>query len=291
MEDERRAVLERVARGEITPTEAASLLEELETKPSESPTADEDDPRDWAKDWDRQPEWAPTPPPDRQPPPQGGEGPAVRIRVVCTIGTADIIGDPSVREAVADGPHLARREGDMLVIRGQDLSQEMGPGFMFGWDETSRWGDRGRHRMHRMRRHHHNFAPLRVRVNPDLPLDVENQAGRLRIRGVHGPIKATVQAGGTDIDDFRSPVDLTVQAGSVRARGRLDEGASRIRCEAGSVRIHLERGSSVRVTTRATLGKVHVPTGDGRSPVTIGGGAGTLDIDTTMGAVRVTADE
>lgn len=290
MQDERRAVLERVARGEITPTEAASLLEELDTR-SQEPAAEEDDPRDWAKDWEQPPGGSESAPP---PPPETGTGAAARIRVVCTIGTADIIGDPSVREAVADGPHLARREGDMLIIRGQELGQDMGPGFMFGWDE-GRWGDRHerhRQRMMRVRRHgQHGNAPLRVRVNPDLPLDVENQAGRLRIRGVHGPIRATVQAGGTDIDDFRSPFDLTVQAGSVRARGRLDAGASHVRCEAGGVRIHLERGSSVKVNTRTTLGKVHLP-GDGRSSsVTIGGGAGTLDIDATMGAVRVSADD
>src|SRR5882672_6848386 len=112
MQDERRAVLERVARGEITPTEAASLLEAMESPSPQSPT-DEADPRDWARDWERQPDWGPSPPP---PPPQAGEGAATRIRVSRSIGSADIIGDPSVREAVAEGPHMARREGDTLVI-------------------------------------------------------------------------------------------------------------------------------------------------------------------------------
>jgi len=55
--------------------------------------------------------------------------------VVRALGSADIIGDPSVREAVAEGPHIARREGDTLVIEGDD-EFDMRSGFMFGWDQN-----------------------------------------------------------------------------------------------------------------------------------------------------------
>jgi hypothetical protein len=282
MTDERRAVLERVARGELTPTEAASLLEEIEAG-----AEPERDPRDWAAEWG---EPATRSEPQTPPPSATEGGAAVRIRIVCSIGTADVVGDPTVREAVAEGPHLARREGDTLIIEGQpDL--EMGPGFMFNWAE-------GRHERHvrrtQMRRRGPGFGwgdmtHLRVRVNPDLALDADAQAGRVRVRGVHGPIRANVQAGGLDISDFRSPFDVNVQAGSVSARGRLDGGASRVNCEAGSVRINLERGSSVRVSAHTTLGKVAFD-GDARSPWTIGSGEGTLDISGTMGSVRVSAE-
>lgn len=272
-------MLERVARGELSPTEAASLLEELESQAQEP--RPERDPRDWAADWAEQPESTSPAPPTTEPG-------AARIRVVRTIGSADIVGDPTVREAVADGPHVARREGETLVIEGQDDAFGMGPGFQFGWHQ-------GPPNPHRMRRHGRGFRwgddnPLRVRVNPDLPLEVDAQAGKLRIRGVHGPIRANVQAGSTDISDFRQALDLNVQAGSLVARGRLDQGASRIRCEAGSVRIHLERGSSVRVSAHATLGKVRLGSADPRTPWIIGSGEGTLDIDATMGSATVTAD-
>src|SRR2546423_7207743 len=140
MQDERRAVLERVASGELSPAEAASLLEERETTPDEPAAAPEADPRDWARDWERQPDWAQSSPP----PPPSGEGVAARIRVLRSLGTADIIGDPSVREAVAEGPHVARREGDTPVIEGQDDAHDIGAGFMFGWPQD-------RHRMRRMR--------------------------------------------------------------------------------------------------------------------------------------------
>ena len=280
MEDERRAVLERVARGELSPTEAAALLDRMEQTGAGEPAAPAEDPNDWAADWSRDPEWA-----RPQMPPPSPEGRAARIRVVRTIGTADIIGDPTVAEAMAEGPHVARRDGDTLVIESQDDGLDMS-----GWA----FGGRGRHRVHTMG-HRRGFRmgdmhPMRVRVNPDLPLEIEAQAGRVRVRGVHAPIRGSVQAGSTDIVDFRSPLDLSVQAGSVTARGRLDQGASRIRCEAGSVRIRLERGSSVRISARNTLGKVVFDDGDPRQPWVVGGGEASLDIDATMGAVRVTAD-
>ena len=276
MEDERRAVLERVARGELTPAEAASLLEDMESA-EPAGASPGPDPRDWTAGWEEQ---VPRPP---QPPTTGDR--VARVRVVRMVGTADIVGDPTVREAVAEGPHAARREADTLVIESQDESFDV-PGFAF------MWGARGRHRRYRPhpRFGWNDFQPLRVRVNPDLPLEVEAQAGKLRIRGVHGPIRATVQAGSTDISDFRSPLDLTVQAGSVNARGRLDHGASRIRCDAGGVRIHLEPGSSVRVSARAMLGKVVFDGDDSHGPWVVGTGQGTLDVDATMGTVRVVAD-
>ncbi len=280
MSDERKAVLERVARGELSPAEGAALLEEIEAQAApSSPTVD---PRDWAADWARDTAWTASPPPA-----EGGER-AARVRVVRAIGTADIVGDPTVHEAVAEGPHVARREGDTLVIEGEEDPFGI-PGFHFAW------GGRGLRRYPGWRQHQRrgfpfgDMVPLRVRVNPDLPLEVESQAGKLTIRHVHAPIRAEVQAGSTEIVDFRGPLDLSVQAGSVRARGRLDHGASRIRCEAGGVRMRLERGSSVRVSARTTLGKVQFDN-DGDEPWVIGGGEGTLDISATMGSVRVMAD-
>jgi hypothetical protein len=52
----------------------------------------------------------------------------------------------------------------------------------------------------------------------------------------------------------------------------------------------LERGSSVRVTASSTLGKVVFDHDEARGPWVVGSGDATLDIETTMGAVRVTAD-
>lgn len=252
MEEQRRSILAQVASGDLTPEEGAQRLEELDRAPAAVAT---------------------------------GEEPAVRrIRIVRSFGQVDVTGDPAVREAVAEGPHMARHEGDTLVIEGDDDSYDSG-GFTFGEQRIRiRVGV--------------NTNRLRVRVNPDLPLEVEARAGNLRIAGVHGPIKAEAQAASTRIEDFRGPLDLAMQAGSVRAEGVLSEGRSRISCEAGNVRLYLRKGSSVRIAAHATMGKISLdgagaeawkPSRNGREAV-IGEGRAALDVEATMGNVRISCE-
>src|SRR5205807_310400 len=184
-------ILNRVARGEISPEEGGSLLDDLAAGRTTTETA---------------------------PPP----GPAAgRIRVRRALGSIIIEGDDSVKEAVASGRHSARRDGDTLVIEGDDESGE----FAFVWA--------GRKQIRLGRPPH--AQPLQVRVNPELPLEVEAQAGTLRLEGVRAPIKASIQAGSARLAGFEGPLDLEVQAGSVRGEGRLTGGASRLRCEAGAI--------------------------------------------------------
>ena len=282
MNDPRRDILAAVARGELTPEEGASRLEELPALP---------------------PGAAPAALP---PPPLEGRATPVRpspepstlraVRVVRTLGTAEVIGDPQVREAVAEGPHVARRKGDTLVIRSaieDGDSDDSGTSFSYR---------RGGIRIRTGHRAHFSIGgpdlgALRIRMNPDLALELESQAGSSRIRDVHGPIKASAQAGSITIDGFRGPLDISVQAGSLRGSGVLAEGLSRVNCEAGSVRLNLERGSSVRIRARSTLGKVSlgdtdtVSIGGGAEELVIGGGKATLEVDATMGSVRITEDK
>jgi len=239
---DRREILSRVAAGTISPEEAASQLDAVD------------------KD-------------------QEDTEPGIRcVRVIKRLGSAEVIGDPNVRDAVAEGQHRARIEGDAMIIEGEVVNE---PGTFItrswlGFPEHSS-GDR-----------------LVVRVNPALALDLQVQAGSLRVSGVEGPIRADVQAGSATIDGFRKPLDLTVQGGSIRANGRLDDGESRIGCDAGSVNLYLERGSSVRIKAQAHMGKVVLPGvagADGAQDVSVGGGAASLLIKTSMGSVRVTADK
>jgi hypothetical protein len=246
MEDRRREILRQVASGEVTPDQAAAMLDEAEGRGSTLMTTTN----------------------------LPGER-AARLRVVRTAGWTEIVGDPGVQEAVAEGPHVARRDGDTLIIEGEEDTAEL-PGFRFSW----------------RRGYHLTFGdvrPLRIRMNPDLPLEVEAQAGSLRVRDVKGPIRAEVQAGQTRIEGFAAPLQLTARAGSVRASGLLSEGASRISCEAGSVRLFLDPASSVRVTARTTLGSISVAGRQEQGAWVIGDGRATLDIETTMGSVRVLA--
>ena len=270
MQDKKREILNQVRDGVITAEEGMARLEEL--------SAEEPEPRRPAATATAQPAVPNTP--------QASTGPAKAVKVVSQFGSAEVVADPSVTGAVADGPHRARLDGDTLVIEHVPFQEE--DTFTFGVAgrrvEINGFDFKGRRNM-------------KVRMNPDLPLTASVQAGSFRVDGVHGPINAEVQAGSCIVNDFRGPINVIAQAGSVTASGRIDSGDSKIRCEMGSVRVSLDKQSSVRITARTTLGKVTID-GDsgefamaaqGAKAVTIGGGAGTLDIEGTMGSVRVSA--
>ena len=260
MEDERREILSQVAQGILSPQEAATHLDELD--------------RAVLSRSDQEP---------------GGESPApIRtVRIVSHAGQVLVQGDSSVKEAVAEGPHRVTHEGDTMVISLQSPTESTG--FFFSHGRPGRFslatGD---------------SRTLQVRVNPNLALQLDTQAGSLRCNGVRGPIGATVQAGSTTIEGCEGPLNVTAQAGSLRISGRLTAGVSRVRCEAGSVHIDLLKGSSVRVTAAATMGKVSLdgasggPEGWGfgkdTREVVVGAGAASLDIEATMGSVRVATE-
>ena len=265
MEDKKREILNQVRAGTITAEEGASRLDALaaEAQPAAATATAAPRPRDVS---------APTAPAARS------------VKVLSQFGSAEVVADPTVTVAVAEGPHRARVDGDTLVIEHVPFQE----------DDTFTFGMAGR----RIEINGFDFKTrrsLRVRMNPDLPLNASVQAGSFRVDGVHGAITAEVQAGSCTVNDFRAPINITAQAGSVTASGRIDSGASKVRCEMGSVRISLDKASSVKITARTTLGKVsiddagaeRVVAGSGGKEVTIGSGAGALDIDGTMGNVRV----
>jgi len=249
--DFKREILAKVAAGTLTAQEAALELEELDASANS-------------------PEPSPTP----------TDGEVARVRVVAGMGSVTVVGDESVREAVADGPHVARRDGDVLVIESRE-EDEIGSHFTFG-------GHRGRFGINVRE------WKLTVRMNPLLALDAEVQAGALIVRGIRAPIRAEVQAGSAKLEDFTFPIDLDVQAGSVKGYGRLTEGTSTIRCQAGSVKLELDPASSVKIVAKTSLGRISLPggpsvagLGSSGSQAQIGAGAATLDIASEFGSVQV----
>lgn len=285
MSEERRTILQRVASGELSPEEAAEQLDRLSAEPSPPPPP---------------PASGETPPfepvgesapgggtrPETPPPPGGGlsASPLERIRVVRNLGATRITGDREVLEAVAEGPHRAERMPHELVIH-SDFDEAGG----FNFSRVQ--GQWGRYRN----------ARLNVRMRPDLPLTLQAQAASVQVEGVTGPISGDVQAGSLSVEGSRGPFDLTVQAGSLTIAGPINQGTSRVRCEAGSVHIVLRPGSSVRIVTHSTLGYVSLPgEGTGRiddflmggrtREVTVGSGEARLEVEATMGSVRVTQE-
>jgi hypothetical protein len=297
-EDAKRKILERVADGSLSPTEAAEQIAALDAPPQAAP----------------EPE---VPTPTRA----AESGPIRTIKVRGTFRAVDVIGDPSVREAIGTGRHEARVEGDALVIDGGlDIDD-------FADEDDDDWFRFSRRSYRRVGVRLRNEAALQIRMNPDLELDAKLEAGPLTIRDVRGPIKARVAAGPLKIEGFESPLDLHVSAGPIKARGSLDHGESHVQCEAGSVNFQLDESSSVRVKASATLGKVHLfgrserdrdhdrDRGRGRDfhwedlagsgvsrivgnvlgglgdthEATIGAGEGTLEVEVAMGAVHISA--
>jgi len=320
MNERQRAILQEVADGKIAPEEAVRLLDEAEQPHGGEPDGPEEQP--------------------------SVETAGIqRVRLVGAFRPARVIGDPDVAEAVVEGPHLAEREGDVLVVHGDEVPGVGVHGFAFSRGDrpwyASRPGRSRRQGRHEPSGHWHHGqweahwgpgpwgppgAPhagpgggppgwagrwalldafrrfgdeLTVRMRPDLALDASVTAGSLKVAGVTGPLRVAVAGGSAKIDRFGGPLDLSVEAGSVKGSGLLVAGSSHIHCQAGSVRIHLERGSSVKVRASAELGNVVLPgdpdgehwlAGGGAREVTVGDGAGLLEIEAHMGNVVVSAE-
>lgn len=242
MQDRQREILHQVATGAISAEEGAARLQALESRSTPAEPA----------------------------PPVALPAAGIRqVTVNCRFGNTEIIGDPTVAAAVADGPHRARQDGDSIVIDQSPFSGETT--FEFSRSKITIPGfDRN--------------DKLTVRMNPALALRTRVQAGNLEIQGVKGAITSDVQAGNCVVSGFAGPVNLMVSAGNLEASGRLDGGSSAIRCQMGEVKVNLDRTSNVRISAHATLGKVAV---DGVKDQVVGTGAGTLQISCTMGDVNV----
>ncbi|HYM97102.1 MAG TPA: DUF4097 family beta strand repeat-containing protein [Candidatus Sulfotelmatobacter sp.] len=262
MKDLQREILSQVAAGKLSAEEGAARLEALESDPG--PAAGH-----------TSTQAAPAAPAAL------AAGAAVkRVRVVARLGNTEIVGDPNVSYAVAEGPHKARQEGDTMVIEQSPLDDDSA--FVFIQPP-------GRLRIPRV----DVGGKLIIRMNPSLPLAAKTQAGNLRISGMKTDVAAEVQAGNCDIVDFRGPLNLKVTAGNVTARGRLDGSSSAIRCQMGEVRVALDRTSNVRTRARTTMGEItfeNVEPEGGSSEVTLGSGSGTLDCDCTMGSIRIAVE-
>ncbi|HKW08218.1 MAG TPA: hypothetical protein VJS19_11705 [Candidatus Dormibacteraeota bacterium] len=244
MNDLRREILNQVASGTITAEEGAARLEAIES--------DEPAPA------------APTQASAKAP-----ETGIRQITVNSRFGNTDIVGDPNVATAVADGPHRARQDGDTLVIE---------QSFLVG--DTTFEFSRSRISIPGLERSNN----LTVRMNPALALRTRVQAGNLRIRGIKSSITSDVQAGNCVVEGFAGPINLMVSAGNLEAGGRLDGGSSAIRCQMGEVKVRLDKSSNVRIATHTTLGEVDL---EGVEDQVIGSGAGSLEISCTMGDVKL----
>lgn len=137
--------------------------------------------------------------------------------------------------------------------------------------------------------------PLVVRVNPRLAVDADVSAGSLEVGGVRGPLSVDLAFASATLEGVGGPLDVRAQAATVRIRGAIKQGSSRVRGDAASLSVSLSPGSDVVVHARCDLGRLRVlrdgtPLAPGEDLV-VGGGRASLDIEASMGSVEVRVEE
>lgn len=276
-------ILEDLAAGRIEASEAARLIDEVKTRPSEPDSADLPDSPDAEPGTYSQPDFGlgdDVPPSARR---TNGTRGVDRICVRAVGRRVRIIGDPRVATASAEGPHVLRRNGSVLEITSDG---DLGPsldGFTLlrpprSLDDLRALG---------------LGKELLLHVNPSIIVDVELAAGTLNTEKLPYLGKVRVTAGSAALNDVRETSDVLVQAGSTTVKGTIATGRNRIRCESGSLNVHLGNGSNVTVHAEAQLGKVmwsgaHTGAAD---EVVLGNGSARLDLTAVMGYVQVKAEE
>lgn len=254
MSDQTRQILEDVASGTITPDEAAALIAQIKEEGGPTEVA-------------------------------GRDEPVRRIQIKAGAVRLTIVGDPTVAEAVAEGPHTMRRDGDSLLI---DTNTSMGDGDFSVEAPRSAFMTWIGQMVNRV------GASVQIRVNPDLPLQVLLVGGSLDMVGVRAGASVGVEAGSAQLSGY-GPLLFDVASGS----GKVDwtfVGQSKVRADMGSVSVVVRPESDVMVTADTSLGQAIVKshTGnlkaaqDGATPaVAVGEGNGQLSVSSRMGSAQV----
>lgn len=194
-----------------------------------------------------------------------------------------VVADPSVDTAVAEGPHRVSHVGDELVVHSDlrvgEYEAEAPRSAVASWlSNVNRAG-----------------STLRVRVNPDLPIEVLNVAGSLELSGTRGTTKVGVEAGSAKLRDGSGPLALSVTSGSADVEWQFTGDCS-VSTDVGSSRLTVQPGSDVSITAKATLGLATIRLADGTTikatpeghpPVIAGAGAGRLTASTRLGSLVV----
>lgn len=250
MSDELRALLEEVASGTISPEEASLKIAGLTSEVQDVVHHDQ---------------------------------PVQRIQIKAGAVKLNVVADPNVAEAIAEGPHTMRREGEALLIDTNttqgDYSVEAPRSAFVTWvgQMMNRVG-----------------ATVTVRVNPDLPLQVLLVGGSLDVQGVRAGASIGVEAGAAQVSGS-GPLIFDVSSGS----GRVDwtfSGQSKVRADMGSVVVTVRPDSNVSVTADTSIGQAMVKTHTGNlkapqdsstPPVAVGAGEGKLTVSSRMGSAQV----
>ncbi|MFB6724148.1 hypothetical protein ACFCV3_28475 [Kribbella sp. NPDC056345] len=283
-------ILDRVAKGHLSPDEATTLISAL--RAGEAPVADATpSPSAWAEAVDSPVVDSPVvedsvvdeAPAEEEiehstvPIPSGVQ----RVTIRAIGRRVRLIGEPAVNGVSVDGPHVIKKDGDTLAINSEGDMGVSIDGFSMLRNPTD------------LKAHVNGLAKeLQIRVNPNLQVEVEVTGGSVNAERVPGLTRVRVTAGTAKVTDVDGPIDVLVQAGSVTLDAQLTKGRSRVRVESGMATVNLRRGSDVHVHTEAQLGRVNwtgAVSGQSKD-VEIGRGRAGLDVEVLVGSAQISAD-
>jgi hypothetical protein len=252
MSARRRQILERVARGELTPEEADELLRRAELEPAE--------------------------------PPEG----IGRVKVSAEFGAVVVTADPSVTQVEVDGPHRISVDGDTLVVRSNvDYLDEVGQGFSIHLGGRRRARIKGAAGLNalKLRVRMNPSLPLEVKLDAG-SLYVSGVRAPIRARLGAGPMTIEDFSGTIDLAVNAGAVRATGTITGGESRIRNDAGAVRVELDpASSVRI-IGEAALGKVVLPSEEESVRRRFGSSRT-ATVGDGAGTLRVETGMGSINV----
>ena len=259
MEDARREILTQVAAGTLTPTEAATRLDEVEraqTRGADSQLG-------------------------------SGAGAEIRgVRVSSNYGRIIVLGDASVDQATVDGPHVARHENGIFVVETEERSDG---DFWFGQRDGGHWWDSFRGPTVTVRMNPRleawitaDAGTVAVR-NIVAPIHAEVQAGSLAIQGFAGPLDLTASAGSIRAEGSlkEGSSRIRCEMGSIRVTLAPDSDV-RVRATAAMGKLNLDNGTGNGETGRFW---------GGHREAVYGSGTASLDVDSEMGSVTVSCSQ
>jgi len=279
-------VLQRVAAGDLTPEQALALIDPESAAAARSPEGRAgDDLTDSPQATTSRPTGG-TATAGAEP----GSGTIRQIRMLLAYRSATVVSDATVAQVHVRGRHSVRQDGDVLVVdggRNAESQQDDDRGGWFSFAALPRslpWAP-------------FSDDPIVIRVNPDLPLDIDATGASLRISGPEAGVRIRLLASSLKLDRVRGPLDLDVRSSSVK--GSVGpSGTSQLHCEQSSVKVGLLPGTGVQIAAENRMSKVALPGVIGRSGTAIGetisarvgDGSGTLAIEALMSSVTIGAD-
>jgi hypothetical protein len=213
------------------------------------------------------------------------------VRINASYRSVDVLADAGVAEAAVSGQHSVRREGAVLVVESQDNPFGGEPGES-GQRFTFADLPRGLAWARSWKEHH-----LVVRVNPEIPVELDAAGASLRLSGLEAGAKVRLIASALKLERVRGPLDIDALSSSVKGFAE-PTGDSRIACESSSVKLILGRGTDTHITARNRMGKVVLPNAISKgglvdpdvAQATVGSGRGELTIDAVMSSIMLTGD-